>query len=224
MPEAIIPVLRTFPMFADAKESTLRALVPHCIFQSFSAGIAINKVGQPPSYIYCLRSGSVEGWARLNAAETVVATASAPMVFEVATAIHNHPTVVAIVTREHCETIAIETSAFLQALQDDQAVCHAALVHASRVSMLMIDRLLDHKLRTAEERLGQWILSAMKPNDSFTVQIDFSKRALALELGMSPANLSRLFNVLREHGVEVTGKTMKIIDLAKLRALAGDLN
>lgn len=210
-------------MFSDAKESTLRALVPSCIFQSFSAGITINKVGQVPAFIYCLRSGSVEGWARLNDAETIVASTSAPMVFEVSTAIQNHPSVLAIVTREPCETIAIETSAFLQAVHDDQAVCHAALVHASRVNMLMIDRLLDHKLRTAEQRLGQWILGAMeKDGNSATVKIGFSKRALAYELGMSPANLSRLFHVFREHGVEISGMNMTITDVERLRQLSRD--
>lgn len=223
MPEAIIPALRTFPMFSGAKESTLRALVPSCVFQSFSAGISINKMGQVPAYIYCLRSGSVEGWARLNGAETILASASAPMVFEVATAIQNHPSVLAIVTREQCETIAIETSAFLQAVQDDQAVCHAALVHASQINMMMIDRLLDHKLRTAEERLGQWILSQMSQSgNSQTVEIEFSKRALAYELGMSPANLSRLFALLRERGVDVKGMTMTITDIDKLKRLARD--
>lgn len=223
MPEAIIPVLRTFPMFSDAKESTLRALVPNCIFQSFSAGITINKTGQVPAYIYCLRSGSVEGWARLNDAETILASTSAPMVFEVATAIQNHASVLAIVTREQCETIAIETSAFLQAIHDDQAVCHAALVHASQINLMMIDRLLDHKLRTAEERLGRWILNQMTHSgNSATVEIGFSKRALAYELGMSPANLSRLFAVLRENGVEVKGKSMTISDIDKLKRLAGD--
>jgi len=223
MPEAIIPVLKSFPMFAGAKETTLRALVPSCIFQSFSAGITINKTGEVPAYIFCLRSGSVEGWARLNDAETILASATAPMVFEVATAIQNHPSVLAIVTREQCETIAIETSAFLQAINDDQAVCHAALVHASQVNMMMIDRLLDHKLRTAEERLAQWILSQMShEGNSGTVEIGFSKRALAYELGMSPANLSRLFALLRDHGVDVKGMTMTIADVEKLRILARD--
>ncbi len=208
-------------MFSDAKESTLRALVPSCIFQSFSAGITINKVGEIPAFIYCLRSGSVEGWASLNDAETIVATSAAPMVFEVSMAVQHHASVLAIVTREASETIAIETSAFLKAIQDDQAVCHAALIHASRVNMQMIDRLLDHRLRTAEQRLGQWVLSAMERNgNSRTVTIGVSKRALAYELGMSPANLSRLFNVLREHGVEIKGMSMTIVDLDKLRQLS----
>ncbi|OJV11733.1 MAG: hypothetical protein BGO20_02035 [Bosea sp. 67-29] len=208
-------------MFSDAKESTLRALVPSCIFQSFSAGVTINKVGEIPAFIYCLRSGSVEGWASLNDAETIVATSAAPMVFEVSTAVQHHASVLAIVTREASETIAIETSAFLKAIQDDQAVCHAALIHASRVNMQMIDRLLDHRLRTAEQRLGQWVLSAMERNgNSRTVTIGVSKRALAYELGMSPANLSRLFNVLREHGVETKGMSMTIVDLDKLRQLS----
>jgi len=223
MPEAIIPVLRTFPMFAEAKESTLRALVPNCVFQSFSAGITINKTGEVPAYIYCLRSGSVEGWARLNDAETILASATAPMVFEVATAIQNHPSVLAIVTREQCETIAIETSAFLQSIHDDQAVCHAALIHASQINLMMIDRLLDHKLRTAEERLGRWIISKIDPIKKLnTVQIEFSKRALAYELGMSPANLSRLFALIRDHGVEVKGMTISVGDITKLKRLAGE--
>lgn len=223
MPEAVISVLKSFPLFANAEHSTLAALVPNCIFQSFSAGITINTAGKVPAYIYCLRSGSVHGWARLNDSETILASAEAPMVFEVATAVQNHPSVVSFVTRERCETIAIETNAFLKAVQDDRAVCHAALVHASRINTLMIDRLLDQKLRSAEERLGQWILNQLSHNgDASTVEIAFSKRALAYELGMSPANLSRLFGVLRQHGVDVKGMSMTIVDIDKLKRLARD--
>jgi CRP-like cAMP-binding protein len=221
MPDIAISALRTFALFSDAQESTLRELAPSCVFQSFSAGIEINRVGQVPRYIYCLRSGSTEAWARLNDAETILATTTAPMVFEVAATIRNQPAALSIVTREACEALAIETAAFLKAVRDDRAVCNAALVHVSGTYLAMTHRLLDQKLRTAEQRLSQWILAEMDPSGrSPTVEIVFSKRALAYELGMSPANLSRLFNVLREHGIAVDGKTMTITNLKKLEALA----
>ena len=59
-----------------------------------------------------------------------------------------------------------------------------------------------------------------KHGTSSSFNITYSKRALAYELGMSPANLSRLFNVIRDHGVDLDGKTMRITDYDKLTALA----
>jgi len=125
--------------------------------------------------------------------------------------------------REPPESLAIATAAFLQALREDAGLCYAALEYSSRSNLLLIDRLLDQKLRTAEQRLGQWILLQLsRSQDKSVIRLTYSKRALALELGMTPANLSRLFNVLRDHGVDVDGKTMAITDFEKLRTLAED--
>ncbi|KQU52458.1 hypothetical protein ASG72_05830 [Bosea sp. Leaf344] len=221
MPESIIDVLKSIPLFATAQEETLAELAPTCIFQAFSAGIEINRVGEVPRFIYCLRSGSIEGWSRLKTAETIVATACAPMVFEVTSAMTNHPSQISIVTREPAETLAITANAFLKAVKSDPKLCHAALVHASEVNLIMIDRLLDQKLRTAEQRLAQWVLAEIERHGATrSFNITYSKRALAYELGMSPANLSRLFNVIRDHGVDLDGKTMRITDMDKLTALA----
>ena len=221
MPEAIIPILRTFPLFTDAQEATLKALVPHCVFQSYSAGIEINRHGKPPRFVHCMRTGSVEAWSRINASETILLAVEAPVVFEVATAVRGSPSPVSLITREPTESLAIETAAFLRALREDAGLCYAALEHSSRSNLLLIDRLLDQKLRTAEQRLGQWILLQLsRSQDKTMIRLTYSKRALALELGMTPANLSRLFNVLRDHGVDVDGKTMAITDFEKLRALA----
>lgn len=221
MPEAVIPILRSFPLFTDAKEATLKALAPNCVFQSYSAGIEINRQGQPPRFVQCVRTGSVEGWSRINASETILLAIDAPAIFEVSTAVQGRPSVVSLITREPTQSLAIETAAFLKAVREDAALCYAALVHSSRDNLLLVDRLLDQKLRSAEQRLGQWILLQLaRSQDKSAVHLSYSKRALALELGMTPANLSRLFNVLREHGVDVDGRTMTITDFHKLRTLA----
>lgn len=143
------------------------------------------------------------------------------MVFEVSTVVTKQRSMISIITREPAETIAITGEVFLKAIREDPAVCNAALMHASQINMLMIERLLDQKLLTAEQRLAQWVLLEIERNgDAESFTIAFSKRALAYELGMSPANLSRLFNVIRDHGVDLDGKTMRIRDIDKLTALA----
>lgn len=221
MPESVVDVLKSIPLFSTAHEDTLAELAPTCIFQSFSAGIEINRVGEVPRFIYCLRSGSIEGWSRHKSAETIVATAKAPMVFEVTPAMTNQPSLISIVTREPAETLAVTANSFIKAVKSDPNLCHATLLHTAEVNLIFIDRLLDQKLRTAEQRLAQWVLAEFdRHGTSSSFNITYSKRALAYELGMSPANLSRLFNVIRDHGVDLDGKTMRITDYDKLTALA----
>jgi len=76
-------------------------------------------------------------------------------------------------------------------------------------------------LRPSLERLASWILHANADaggTGKFTIPME--KRALASQLGMRPENLSRNLAELTRHGVKVSGRQVRIENLAALTRLA----
>jgi CRP/FNR family transcriptional activator FtrB len=81
--------------------------------------------------------------------------------------------------------------------------------------------LQSQKLRTSLERLANWILITRREQGETTaITLPFQKRTLASLIGTSPENLSRNFQALTEHGVEIRGSRLVITDVDALVTLA----
>ena len=84
---------------------------------------------------------------------------------------------------------------------------------------------LMHK--DAEGRFAAWLLqrcaSETASDGSITVSLNERKRDIASQLAITPETLSRLLRQLSRKGLLfVSGYTVKVLDVAALRALAGD--
>ena len=84
---------------------------------------------------------------------------------------------------------------------------------------------LMHK--DAEGRFAAWLLqrcaSEAASDGSITVSLNERKRDIASQLAITPETLSRLLRQLSRKGlIFVSGYTVKVLDVAALRALAGD--
>lgn len=83
---------------------------------------------------------------------------------------------------------------------------------------------LMHK--DAEGRFAAWLLQrcagGAQSDGSVTVSLNERKRDIASQLAITPETLSRLLRQLSRKGlIYVTGYTVKVLDIAALRALAG---
>ncbi|MCS0462360.1 Crp/Fnr family transcriptional regulator [Rhizobium favelukesii] len=95
------------------------------------------------------------------------------------------------------------------------------------IMQLMADHLLatmecvaSDRLQTASQRVANYLLSqcaAGKPSE--TVRLPYQKSLLAGKLGLVPEALSRAFGALKEAGVTVKGRTVRIDDIAALRQM-----
>ena len=216
-----ITMLRTFPPFSEAKESTLEQLAPSCMFRSVSEGISINTIGKIPRYILCLSSGDIECWSQLGNSKTILTSVSAPFLLDISPAIQNIESKLDFVTRTQCEFIAIEAQAFIHSTKHDQSFCQIILDYTTRANIILTNCLINQKLFTAQQRLGRWIIDLIGDGDCLDgLKIAFTKSSLAYELGMSPANLSRFFKLIRAHGVAVSGSNITVTDIEKLKRFA----
>jgi CRP-like cAMP-binding protein len=76
------------------------------------------------------------------------------------------------------------------------------------------------RLQTAPQRVANYLLSQCSPGKpSETVRLPYQKSLLAGKLGLAPEALSRAFGALKEAGVTVRGRTVRIDDIAALRQM-----
>lgn len=88
--------------------------------------------------------------------------------------------------------------------------------------MAMVREVCDLKLRTATERLADYLLQFVQdnPTDAVQVQLPIGKQLLAARLGCRQENLSRAFSMLRNVGVETHGRRVILHNVQALRAYA----
>ena len=85
----------------------------------------------------------------------------------------------------------------------------------------LVKELKSHKIRTAQERLANWLLVQHAMNGfAKEFEIPFDKKVLASQLGMAPEVLSRSFAALSPYSVRVRGSNCVINDVSKLAQLA----
>ncbi|APO78835.1 Crp family transcriptional regulator protein (plasmid) [Rhizobium etli 8C-3] len=95
------------------------------------------------------------------------------------------------------------------------------------IMRLMADHLLatmecvaSDRLRTSSQRVANYLLSQCSAgNPSQTFRLPYQKSLLAGKLGLAPEALSRAFGALKEAGVTVRGRTVRIDDIAALRQM-----
>lgn len=74
------------------------------------------------------------------------------------------------------------------------------------------------KSNSGTERLGHYILTHVADGDKRAeIQIPYEKQVLASLLGMKPETLSRAFRRLRDHGVALEGRLIRLEDADALR-------
>lgn len=75
-----------------------------------------------------------------------------------------------------------------------------------------------HKLRSAEDRVGCYLLRLFDSKDAFTsAQLPLEKRRIAGQLGMTRETFSRTLAAMSRFGLHVAGDTITVTDPEALR-------
>lgn len=82
-----------------------------------------------------------------------------------------------------------------------------------------IDSLANDRLRTAPQRLANYLLNACADGEAASLRLPFAKSLLAGKLGLAPEALSRAFSTLRGAGVTVHGRLIEIHNPEALRSI-----
>lgn len=94
---------------------------------------------------------------------------------------------------------------------------------SSELQRQQTESTLTMMVKDADARCAQWLLRRAEPSTrgALAVPLKEPKRAMAAQLGVAPATLSRILRRLREMGlISESGSVVKLVDPIGLRAIA----
>ncbi len=121
---------------------------------------------------------------------------------------------------EDC-TLALFDLDTVRALAEDDRSIDMAVMHVmSRNLLSTLNCIAEDRLHTAPQRLASYLLqTAQNDRKPAGFRLPFRKSLLAAKLGLTPEGLSRAFALLKDHGIAVQGRTIRIENSEALRGL-----
>ncbi len=221
MRPADIEEMRQLTLFRDCREETFEALLRAAYLQRFPRGVVLIQENERADFLYVLVEGLVEMFASHDGRETTVGFVHPMGTFILAAVLKDEMYLQSARTLESSRVLLIPAESVRDAMRQDGAFMSAVVSELATCYRNLVKELKNQKLRTALERLANWLIRADRlQGGRGVVEICVEKRVLASRLGMTPENLSRGFASLSSYGVEVAGSTVRLHDVAELTKFA----
>jgi CRP/FNR family transcriptional regulator, transcriptional activator FtrB len=177
------------------------------------------KEGERPAYLYFVAEGKVQLLASRGNRVTTLELYEAPAAFPLDTIICDALALESARTLSTTVAVALPAEAIRIAFREDacfaRAVAQTLAVQKRRsTSFRKMDTLL-----TGAERVAHWALQVADEQTGM-IKLPVSKKILAAQLSMAPANLSRMLAVLNQHGLLNHGHQLYVRDRKKLEEFA----
>jgi CRP-like cAMP-binding protein len=116
--------------------------------------------------------------------------------------------------------IAISSERLRQQVQVKPAIAFAMLASMAQHLKVLVGQIEQMKLMTTKQRTIRFLLDqAGKTEGSAAFTLPYDKSLIASTLGMKPETFSRVVAQLSPHGLDVTGASVRIEDIGRLRGL-----
>ena len=208
-------VIRALDLFADMDPANFTELMQAAYFQRFPPHVQLITEGDPADFLYVVVDGCVELTAQANNRETTMAVLRPVSTFILAAVLREAVYLMSARTTEKSRVLMIPSENIHAVFERDAAFARAIVRELATCYRSVVKALKDHKLRTAVERLANYIIREhAKQGGEGALELRSDKRTLAALLGMTPENL------LRPYGVDVDGRSVRVSKLADLTTLA----
>ncbi|SDE26173.1 cyclic nucleotide-binding domain-containing protein [Belnapia rosea] len=214
-----IDLLRRSPFFAAAGEAAMARLLRPSFTQQLPRGAVLFEQHEMPNFLHLLLAGSVGLQARDEAGtETTVEIFGAGELFLAPAAILGLPYLVSGAALTDVRVLMIPADLFREGIAADPALSRAAIELLSRHWRLMVDQVVDLKLRSSERRVARFLARRVPEEAGAGVAaLPEPRTAIAARLGMTPETLSRALNALEAQGaIRMSSREAHILDRARL--------
>ncbi len=214
-----IELVRRTPFFVSAGEAAMTRLLGGSFTQQLPRGTVMFEQNEMADFLYLLLSGSVAIMARDEAgAETVVEIFGAAELFLVPAAILRLPYLTSCVALTDVRVLMIPADAFREAVAEDPRLSRATIEIVGRHWRLMVEQVVDLKLRTAERRVARFLARRVpEEHGAGSAELPEPRAAIAARLGMTPETLSRTLNAMDAAGlIRLSGKRVDVPDRERL--------
>lgn len=207
------------PQFAALAPAARARLLDVAMVHAVSAGTVIFDQGESPTFQQVVLSGSVHLFGRSSENREVLIGVVEPPDFVVpAATVTASPYLVQARTLEPCKLLLIHAEAFRAAVREQPALAQAVIESLSGQFRGMVRQIKNLKLRSAQQRVGCYVLALSRRQSARTVVLPYEKGLIASELGMTRESFSRALAALQHEGLSINGDTLTILDLDRLTA------
>lgn len=219
--------LRRLPLFAGADDATVQDLLartPVNVVQRHQLAI---REGAIPNSVMAVLSGRLALSTQITGDQPVViGIVGREELIMPGAAIVASPYPLSARAIEETRIAVVPLADLWAATERDRGFAMDLARLASGEWQALLAMLKDYRLRSAPQRFAAYLVRLAKEaglGESGTAEIELAddRKTLASLLGMTPENLSRTIAQFRERGVVVTGRMVKIADVAALGAFAG---
>ncbi|BDW90209.1 MULTISPECIES: helix-turn-helix domain-containing protein [Thalassospira] len=221
MSDSTFPEVRSLDLFADMSDENYAKLMRGAYLQTFPPHVDLIGEGEGADFLHVLVSGAVDLFSRWNNRETSVMIVKPVSTFILAATIRDARYLMSARTMEKSRIVMIPSQDVRAIFDLDAGFARAVVVELAACYRSVIKTTKNLKLRTALERLANYLLSRHRAYGApASFDLDLEKRQLASVLGMTPENLSRAFKALQAYGVAVNGEKIEITNPALLQKFA----
>jgi CRP-like cAMP-binding protein len=213
-------------LFAELEEPQKTQIIAVALPVRLEAGEELFSHGQRASRFYILEKGTIQLY-RLSAAgeEKVIELIQPRQSFaEAVMFMEGNLYPVSARAIVPCELWGFDMKVFRSVLQTSPAVCFRLLGRMSQRLHQLLQEIDELTLQNATMRVSQHLLRAAPDQNCtcYSVQWETPKQVLASRLSVRPETFSRILQQLVQAGmIQVHGKTVEVLDAARLRNWAG---
>jgi CRP/FNR family transcriptional activator FtrB len=207
------------PWLAGVPTATLDRLADLAVLHRVPSGSTLFEQSEIPSFAQLLVSGSVALLGVSGTAETLIELVRPIDLLLPAAVLNRQPFLVRARVLDEAHLVLIQAEAFRDAIATDHALCLAVLGCQAAQFRRQIKLAKNLKLRSAEERVGCYLLGlAQEATSNAPIRLPMEKRLIAWQLGMTRETFSRILAVMEQYGLRIVGDMVEVVDAAPLRA------
>src|SRR5690242_4959147 len=198
--------LRETPWLSAVADQTLALLARHAVLHRIPSGSMLFEQSETPTFAQILLAGSVELLAARGKDEFRTELVHPIDLLLPAAVLTRQPYLLRARVLDQAHLLMIQAEAFRQAVAEDHALCLAVLACQAAQFRRQIKQLKNVRLRSAEERVGCYLLRLHKgapPGGS--ARLPLNKRQIAAELGITRETFSRTLGAIARHGLHIDG-------------------
>jgi CRP/FNR family transcriptional activator FtrB len=211
--------LRSVVWLRQVSARALDALTAQAILHRVPAGSLLFEQAETPVFAQFLLAGSIELLGVRDSVETLVELLRPVDLVIPAAVLSGQPYLMRARVYEEAHLLLVPAQVFRETVTSDDALCHAVLGCLTAQFRRQVRLQKNLKLRSAEERVGCYLVSLLGSSDAdVTVRLPIEKRLIASQLGMTRETFSRALSSMARFGMRIHGGVVHVENAAIARA------
>jgi CRP/FNR family transcriptional activator FtrB len=201
-PTRTIDLLEKSPFFQAAGAAAMADLLKPSFTQILPRGAVLFEQGEQPDFVHMLLAGSIGLQATVpDGGKTIVELFGPGELLLVPAVVLRLPYLASAVAMTEVRVLMIPGDVFRDGVARSHDLCRATTQLLARHWRLMVDQVVDLKLRSAEERVARFVARRVSEEaGAGCAALPEPRTAIAARLGMTPETLSRTLGTLEAKG------------------------